>query len=299
MSPSFRALLIGVPAYRDDAFPPMPFIDSDLDELAEALTACGYDVEQHDRSATDGESIQDALETFITGAGRGETLLVYLSGHGVHHEGMDYLIPESARPNSLRFPAENCVPISCDAYIEQSAAATVIVVVDACREGITLRVKGQAFAEGWGEWQRDKTVAQQVAYLYACSPGETAGFSRSGFSIMSRALCQALLDDSEPGTLAQLLALTKEKLRVLIAEHNVRPHHPRVRTDIDQNEIVVVPRLGHTADHKWITTARDSKIWRTVADQPGADELRDFTVDLVGRLAASASRLPADAWLDH
>lgn len=291
----YRALLVGVPHYRDDAFPDLPFIDDDLVELAAALTACGYDVESHERGAADGDSIQYAIESFIVTARPGETLLIYLSGHGVHYNGMDYLIPRTAMTSSSRFP-ENCVRIDCDSYVENSAAKTVIVVFDACREGITLTSKGPGFTEEWGTWQRDKTVAQQVAYFYACSPGQTAGFSRAGFSMLSHALCQALADESEPSTLADLLKTTREKMSALIREHDVRPHQARVRTDIDPAEIVVVPREGPTGEHAWVTAAREHRVWTAVADPRGVEALRDHTTALVRRLTKDIS---PDPWLDH
>jgi hypothetical protein len=289
----FRALLVGVPDYRDDAFPALPFIDDDLVELSDALTACGYEIEPHERGLTDGDSIQHAIETFIVNAAPGETLLVYLSGHGVHYRGMDYLIPSTAMTDSRRFPAENCVPVTCDAYVENSAAATVVVIVDACREGIRLREKGPGYTEAWGDWERDKAVAQQVAYFYACSPGQTAGFSGEGFSVLSRALSQALRDESEPRTLAEVLATTQDKMTVLFREHKVRPHQARVRTDIDLTTIVVVPREGPSGDHPWVVAVRDHKVWT------GAGTLRDHTTTLVQRLAKEVSRLPEDPWVDH
>ncbi len=162
----FRALLIGVPEYRDATFPSMPFIEDDLAELSEALEQTGYEVDVHDRNATDSDGIKDAIESFIADAVPDAQLLIYLSGHGVHSEGMDYLVSSSAVLRVSRFPSGNCVPINCDAHISRSQAASVLVVVDACREGVKVQTKSISVS-GWGDLQRDRALARKVAYFYA------------------------------------------------------------------------------------------------------------------------------------
>ncbi|MFG6294845.1 hypothetical protein, partial [Streptomyces rochei] len=64
MNGSYRALLIGVPTYRDPHIDDLPFVTDDMTELAEALSDVGYQVRVHDVDETDRESIDYAVETF-------------------------------------------------------------------------------------------------------------------------------------------------------------------------------------------------------------------------------------------
>ncbi|RSM86504.1 hypothetical protein DMH04_12635 [Kibdelosporangium aridum] len=284
----FRALLIGVSEYRDATFPPMPFIEDDLAELSEALEQTGYEVDIHDRNATDSDGIQDAIESFIADAAPDAQLLIYLSGHGVHSDGMDYLVSSSAVHRVSRFPSGNCVPINCDAHISRSQAASVLVVVDACRDGVKVQTKSVSVSR-WGDLQRDRALARKVAYFYACSPGQTAGYSGEGFSILSRAMSQALVQD-KPATLADLLQTTQARMNVLFAPHGVQPHIARVLTDADQTQFLISPASVPPSEHAWIVAARNHKAWEV------SGELLDDTVDLVGDIAISAGD---DPWHDH
>ncbi|MFD0429516.1 caspase family protein [Streptomyces zhihengii] len=91
--PSYRALLVGVPSYRDTAVSDLPFVENDLRELAQALDGVGYEVEVHDVSQTGRDEIESAIEIFFQEAAPGQTLLLFLSGHGIHHRDTDYLVP--------------------------------------------------------------------------------------------------------------------------------------------------------------------------------------------------------------
>ncbi|MBT2398620.1 caspase family protein [Streptomyces sp. ISL-100] len=74
---SFRALLIGVPSYRDESIKDLPFIQNDLSELAEALNRNGYVVDVHDVDQTGRDEIESAVEIFFQEALPEQTLLLF------------------------------------------------------------------------------------------------------------------------------------------------------------------------------------------------------------------------------
>ncbi|WP_236792339.1 caspase family protein [Amycolatopsis sp. GM8] len=296
----FRALLIGVPHYRDESIADLPFVDDDLDELAHALEEAGYEVDLNAPDETDLSLLQYRVEKFVENAAPGQTLLIYLSGHGIHQQGMDYLVPAGAMTDAHDF-AGMCLPIDFDKYVENSAASSVVTFVDACREGITTPAKSVA-VQGWTKRQVAHVAAQRIAYLYACSPGERAGYSSDGFSVLSRALSTVLQQRLRTGSLADVMPALQREVDSLTREQQLRRQNLRLLTEVDRDELVLVPAparhpAGH--GHEWSALAREHTAWTLVADRPGVEELRDATVDLVEQLAARIPDMSEDPWYEH
>ncbi|MER5644152.1 caspase family protein [Streptosporangium sp. NPDC002524] len=301
--------MIGVPAYTDDAITDLPFIENDLAEIATVLRGSGYDVEIHEIGRTDGGSIDTAIELFIADAAPGQTLLIYLSGHGVHNRGMDYLVPSGAMTRSRNFPSR-CVAIDFEAYVEPSHAGDVVVFVDACREGIDLREMGTVNAASWSSRKVEQTASRRFAYVYACSAGERARYTTTGattFSLFSRALSEAIADEGLPGTLAGIETAVQTTLDSLTSEHQLPWQRVRILTAADKDDFLVLSRPDHTGtgrrgEHPWVTVAGEHVVWEQVREGPGVDALREATVHLVGHLAEAWTRdsrsLNADPWRD-
>ena len=200
---AFRALLIGVPLYLDNSIDDLPFIDDDLAEVAAALEAASYRVTVHDSGQTNKDSIETAIEFFIRDSAARDTLLIFLSGHGIHYDGMDYLVPSGALTRSMDFPSR-CVPIDFNRYIDRSNAGDVAIFVDACREGISLLEKSAVNAAAWSRRMAEHVADRRLAYMYACSPGERARYVDDGinrFSLFSRAFSRVVREADGPGDL--------------------------------------------------------------------------------------------------
>ncbi|SCY86782.1 Histidine kinase-, DNA gyrase B-, and HSP90-like ATPase, partial [Streptomyces sp. 136MFCol5.1] len=307
MNDSFRALLIGVPGYRDDAIDDLPFVADDMAELADALSSAGYNVTVHDIEETDRDSIDTAIEAFFQDAAPGETLLVYLSGHGIHHNGTDYLVPKGALTRSHDFRSR-CLSLDFSHFVERSRAGHVAVFVDACREGIVLKEMATVNAAGWSDMQVAQAGARHYCHVYACSPGERARYTTAGnstFSIFSRALSTVVVNDAGPSTLSEL----KEQLQIaadaLTAEHSCPRQQIRVRTETEIEDFVVFKRPDRTApgtagEHVWVTAARNHPAWKHAGDGPGAGAMREAVVAIVAQVASHAdfdeARLVGDPW---
>ncbi|MBB2746186.1 UNVERIFIED_ORG: hypothetical protein FHR35_006049 [Microbispora rosea subsp. rosea] len=305
----FRALLIGVPHYVDEAIKDLPFVESDMAALETVLRGVGYEVQVHDVGRTDRDSIDTAVELFIADAMPGQTLLIYLSGHGVHHSGMDYLVPLGASTRSRDFPSR-CVPIAFDRYVEHSRAGDVLVVIDACREGIDLREMGTVNAASWSDRRVERTGSRRFAYVYACSPGERARYVTAGaatFSLFSRALTEIVGNEDGPRSLSQIKPALQDALDSLTSESKVPRQLIRVLTETDTDGFVVFSRAGQrdrdAGRNDWGTLARDHVAWKQVGDGRGAEDLREATIALVEHLAANWKRdiraLNGDPWRDR
>ncbi len=307
MNGSYRALLIGVPAYRDPHVDDLPFVTDDMAELSEALSHVGYDVRIHDVEETDRESVDYAVETFFQDAARGETLLLYLSGHGVHHGGKDYLVPKGARTTSHDFRGK-CLSLDFSSYVERSEAGDVVVFVDACREGIDLREMSVGNAVGWSDMRVERVGERHYCHVYACSPGERARYTRAGnstFSIFSRALSTVVADEAGPSTLRELKEQLQSATDALTAEHKLFRQQIRVRTETETDDFVVFERPDRTAfgaagEHAWASAARNHPAWKQIGDVDGAEAMRAAAVALVAQIAPQADRdealLADDPW---
>ncbi|MFE8920751.1 wHTH domain-containing protein [Streptomyces rochei] len=307
MNGSYRALLIGVPTYRDPHIDDLPFVTDDMTELAEALSDVGYQVRVHDVDETDRESIDYAVETFFQGAAPGETLLLYLSGHGIHHGGKDYLVPKGARTTSHDFRGK-CLSLDFSGYVERSRAGDVIVFVDACREGIDQRVMSVGNTVGWSDMRVTRVGERHYCHVYACSPGERARYARAGnstFSIFSRALSTVVLDEAGASTLGELKEQLQSATDALTSEHKLFRQQIRVRTETEAEHFVVFERpdrtaLGAAGEHVWVTAARNHPAWKQIGDVDGADAMRTAAVALVAHVAPQAVRdgalLTDDPW---
>ncbi|MCX4683696.1 caspase family protein [Kitasatospora purpeofusca] len=238
----FAALLIGASDYARVGFTPLPFVPRDLERLDNALRARGFRVERPGADEPiSWNFVNGEVSRFLEKARRDETLLICLSGHGLHAQGVDYLIPEDL--HRYRKPLwSGCVAIDWRSEVENTRAAQVLFLVDACREGVGSDT--MAGAVGWASGRAMTVKSRRIAHLYACSPGGYAHFvaARSGsFSLFSRAVLDVLLVHEGPLNLEQLSEAVQRRIEELHTEHG-KPgaaQEVRVLTDADQAEFLV------------------------------------------------------------
>ncbi|WP_369261683.1 caspase family protein [Streptomyces sp. R35] len=210
-----RALLIGASDYDAPGIAPLPFIPDDMAALGEALERRGFEVSIPRPKRQVGTTFVNVeMGRFLRRARAGDSLLACFSGHGVHAEGQDYFVPEDAHLELEPFE-QGCVAIDWKRDLERSLAEHIVILVDACREGIERDSQGLTGLTSWGRRKVDRELRRKVAYVYACSPGQLARFVTPGdqvrdgvdcgtrpgesFSLFSRAVRDVLL--RHPGAL--------------------------------------------------------------------------------------------------
>ncbi|MQY14495.1 hypothetical protein SRB5_46630 [Streptomyces sp. RB5] len=253
----FRALLIGATDYQDDAIPSLPFVPEDMAKIGKALEERGFDpvdLRRPERGTTAG-FVVGTVTKFLNSARPGDLLLVMFSGHGVHFQGDDYLLPEDAHGHVLD---RTGIKLDWSDDISTSAAERVVFCIDACREGIQRDFMAASGISRWTKRKIGAAAKRKVAYVYACSPGEVARFvtgkesvqpdddigTKPGdsFSLFSRALADTVAA-TRISTLEQLEQHTQDRIDRMHHAYGKPgvPQQLRVLTDVDKGDFLVFP----------------------------------------------------------
>ncbi|MEU1201198.1 caspase family protein [Streptomyces sp. NPDC005813] len=259
-----RALLIGASDYEMRGVPPLPFIPADLARLGSALEDRGFDDVQVLAGREGGKQVSAnyvnaRVAGFLRRARPGDTLLILLSGHGVHAKGRDYLVPEDIDEDTHPFES-GCVAIDWREHLDETLAEHVVFLIDACREGIEQDSMGVASVKQWSRQKISAALRRKVAYVYACSPGQYALFVRphdspinpvtgvrlgDSFSIFSRSVSDVIA--AHPGTAALPLGRFQDAVQERMTElhrgyrKSGQPQSLRVVTDIPSDGFLFLP----------------------------------------------------------
>jgi uncharacterized caspase-like protein len=130
-APSDRrvALVIGNSGY--SALTAIPNPRNDAREIGDALKALGFEVMLGiDLRRAD---MEDLLIRFSRSMSKADTALVYYAGHGLQHNGTNYLVPIDAR---IEDEADLRRLVNLNAVIDdlQNAGRVRILILDACRD---------------------------------------------------------------------------------------------------------------------------------------------------------------------
>ncbi|MBV7696747.1 caspase family protein [Streptomyces sp. TRM70350] len=322
--PQHKALLIGASEYGDPSIGDLPFVRDDLQRLREVLIGRGFrqaDILES-RYGTTQNTVRGAVHRFLHDAGRGDTLLILLSGHGVHFDGKDYLVPEDATSDTRPF-TDSCIEIGWHKEVEASPAERVVFLIDACREGMELDTKA---VPGTRRWQRPKiisTLRRKVAYVHACAKPQVALFVRESdvlqpgcdvgtqegesFSIFSRAVSDVIIGDPHALRLREFAQQVQERVNTFHRAYG-KPQAPQqvmvtYETDATGGDFPLLPGTDRRPElHPWVRAVDKHPVWHHTPEGPARETLRQICGALAGRLAAAyekaASALGDDPWHD-
>jgi hypothetical protein len=128
------ALVVGNAAYR--SAPVLPNPTNDAAAMRKALESTGFEV-VHASDAT-ATAFHSSLETFakaVEQAGPGTAAVVFYAGHAVQIEGTNYLLPVDVTTRSDADIRSQSVSLGdILTRLDATAAATKIVILDACRD---------------------------------------------------------------------------------------------------------------------------------------------------------------------
>src|ERR1700733_454961 len=134
-APKRVALVVGNGAHRTNRLHNPP---ADAEMIGEALKSLAFDVELlKDATKIDLETAIVRLGERLEHGGQGASAFFYFAGHGVQHQGINYLIPIDARIPEIRYLKSGAVPVE---YLVGELGGkpndTAIIVLDACRDNL-------------------------------------------------------------------------------------------------------------------------------------------------------------------
>jgi hypothetical protein len=105
--------------------------------------------------------------------------------------------------------------------VDESPARTVLLVVDACREGLSLGPTKSVGLANWGRGEMGRAARRGFVTVFGCSPGQVCRYTAGadGFSLFSRAL--ALGIGQMPRTINDLLTAAQNELNALCAREKM------------------------------------------------------------------------------
>ena len=185
------ALVIGNSAYV--TFPRIPNPRNDAEDLAAGLKAVGFDV----LTGLDlnRARMEELLIEFARKARQADTALVFYAGHGLQHNGINYLAPVDAKiddETDLR-KLVNLQDVMNDL---QSASHVRILIVDACRDNEAIKqlagrlpaTRSAAFTRGLARVE----AADGTLVAFATQPNRVAADGLGRNSLFTQALLKHL-----------------------------------------------------------------------------------------------------------
>jgi len=236
-----HALLIGVPQY-DVVEPDLPVVRNDLQILDEALRSSRFEVRKlgdQDLYEPTYCRIRREIRSFCAQANEEDTLLIYFSGHGVHYDNKDYLIPSDATLDDPVNAKEYLIPVDLSDTFDQCKAHTILFFIDACREGMKLKDPKKGLAKGlefkpWSEGELRQVTDREYAIVFSCGTGQVSRFAPDNqFSFFTKALAAALHSEHPAKSLREIGEATQKNLDKITRDHKKPSQTVRVRAEFD------------------------------------------------------------------
>ncbi|GAA4453905.1 hypothetical protein GCM10023189_19660 [Nibrella saemangeumensis] len=161
---------------------------TDAQEVARSLEEIGFEVML--RTDLNKQGINQAIRDFNERLADYPTAMFYYTGHGVQHEGINYLVPVDADPHSEADITKECEPVNhFVAMMEEARTGTNIVVLDASYTNPFTRSLGR----GAGTKGLASMMPPQGTYIaYATTPGQTAASGSGSNGLYTQAFVKAI-----------------------------------------------------------------------------------------------------------
>jgi hypothetical protein len=236
---SVKAIVATVSKYRSKSITALPAVERDHERICASLVGCGIEVTAQLVNPGRNE-LFISFRRFCQRARPEDDIILYFSGHGHGYGGRNFMIPEDAAVDVIDEIDDVCVPIDLKGAMQESKAASVTIIVDACREGLALDKK-----KGFERWrfQKIRSRRTQISIIYGCAYGDVSRtISDEVGSLFTISFCEAL-DAREyvEGTVASLVDATQKRL-----DENA------YRYEKQQQEITPVYTRAHGADARLI-----------------------------------------------
>ncbi|MFB6836557.1 caspase family protein [Streptomyces sp. NPDC056361] len=300
-----RALLIGVGRTefleRDEdlarRYPPLGFVDRDVELVGTALAESGYTVEalhpghpNPERRNTGVGSIVSAVEEFLLSCAAGDTAFLYVSAHGVTVAEREYLLTSDARPRADgSLIAQTILETAPDVLLGTVPdGVTVVVSLDTCRTDQPPTATPPRLT------RLVDSSYENVAWLRGCGPGQAAYADPEKGSYFGIALSEALSPHSPPRTFEEVHAFVRARVDRLTSLLTEPP--PAVEFQCAEE---LAARLvlcdGSEETELWTEAVDASVLWKHTSQTAVHERVKERLGDLAREVAKS--RLGTDSAL--
>ena len=246
------ALVVGNSAYAHIGRLPNP--GNDAGDMSAALRRLGFEVTTE--LDADHRALNDALRAFTRRSVGAAVSLVFYAGHGMEMDGVNYLLPVSAR---LQYDTDvRYETVTLDDVMAATTGASLrVVILDACRDNPLARsmqrtVSRRSVSRGsFGDLNED-LLGDETLVAYAAAAGTTAADGTGRNSPYTSALLAHLEEPLELLTLfrrvrARVLASTGGEQRPHEYQSLVGDHYLRRASGRDPRTIEAALGLDRTA----------------------------------------------------
>jgi Caspase domain len=166
------ALVIGNSAYQ--SVNPLKSPAKDAQDMAETLKNIGFG--QVTTLLNGSKKAMDDAITAVAKQAKGQSVVVYYSGHGVQLEEENYLVPVDAPdPQTAAQAKKRCVSVNdVLSELHESGCSPKIVILDACRNNPFKGLGGGKAVGGKGGLAKPASKFTETYLAFATNPGEVA-----------------------------------------------------------------------------------------------------------------------------
>ncbi|MDQ0936885.1 wHTH domain-containing protein [Streptomyces turgidiscabies] len=280
-------------------------VTRDLEAMRTQLTASGYSLVPvgQDDDAHPGTAQKNDITTALERAAQEECdlLLVYFTGHGVHVNGTDYLVPGDAlapEPGSEWSPAqrESLLSVDLTSYLAGCKAESVVYVVDACRDS------GPDDASASFGAATVHAPSRRLALLVGCNREQRCHYDDDG-SFFTRALAEALDPYAPQSTLEAVFAHAKARTAEY-AQRAGQEQRPNMTSAPRDEEFSHFPPLCESAETplRWRDHVQRASLWgagpdEECPDSPMRERIAEFARQCAVSVSKDRTRFP-DPWYD-
>jgi len=303
------AIAIGINVYRH--IPPLKYAKNDAQFFSDFLRKdAGFEqvwYSSDNSPEIDGDSTEPIRSNLITVLNRLsnyrlegiDNLWFFFAGHGIHHDGKDYLLMADSNPD---YPEETAIPTDRILQkLKSSGATNVILFLDACRS------VGTRGSRGIGDSTTEvvKKISDTVCF-FSCSPNQFSHeHSEYERGIFTYALLEGLGDRHKLATVDKLESFLKERVPKLAEGINAK-QDPRVVNDSREKNLILMPKYADKRDlaqiradafeafsyGKW-DVARS--LWMQYLEADGADKhLAIAQIERIAQVRISGNQFATD-----
>ncbi|MBE9007843.1 SUMF1/EgtB/PvdO family nonheme iron enzyme [Fortiea sp. LEGE XX443] len=174
--------------------------------------------------------------------GAGDNFWFFFSGHGMRHDGRDYLMPIDSDAEDIENTA---IAINfVTERLRRCGADNVVLILDACR---SLAQKG---GEGIGRQTAEEARQQGVISIFSCSPQE---YSYEIEALQQGAFTTALLEglgiQGKCATVERLNQYLNHRVPEIVRQHKSGRQTPYIIAEpVNKSHLILVPRYATLAD---------------------------------------------------